>query len=134
MLQDGAQRPFVQAANVLIREIRMNFMKENQVPDLTTAALQGLTTASDPLVLHKVRELRISSDVNGFGTPTGSTPLDALAAPLEEVDSLYRTLCNQGDYAPANEAKKANKLKAMQADIKKCIVAILFKGLVNYII
>ena len=47
---------FVGDAIKLIREIRMNFMTETNVPDLTTSALTGLTKCSDPLLLQMVRE------------------------------------------------------------------------------
>lgn len=103
---------FVQDTSKLVREIKMNYMANYSIPDLTTAALSGLTVASDPLLLAQVRNLRIQSDVNGFSMPTGaaltSGPLDALEA-LKLVDELYRVLVNQSDYAPARKpVHKAN--------------------------
>lgn len=59
---------FVQAASLLICKIRMNFTQQDQIPDLTTSALQGLTEVSDACMSLKTQELRISSDVNGIET------------------------------------------------------------------
>jgi hypothetical protein len=38
---------FVQKANAIILEMKMNFMKPDEVPDLVSVALTGLLTASD---------------------------------------------------------------------------------------
>jgi len=81
----------------------MNFTKEDEVPDLTTSALKGLTSASDLLLCAKVRELRIANDVSGFTGAFGKTPVNAITA-LQEIEDLYDVLVSQSDYAPARAA------------------------------
>ena len=64
---------FVQDATKLVREIKMNFMINSTVPDLTTVALSGLTLSSNNWLLQRVHTIRINNDVNGFGKALGGT-------------------------------------------------------------
>ena len=112
---------FVQDASKLVREIKMNYMANYSIPDLTTAALSGLTVASDPLLLAQVRNLRIQSDVNGFsiGGSLSVGPVDAIEA-LKMVDELHRVLVNQSDYAPARKpTHKANLASAEDSKLEQ---------------
>jgi hypothetical protein len=106
---------FVQDATKLIREIRMNFMHNENVPDLTTAALSGLVTSSDLLVQQLVRNRRIISDVNGFGDKISNQKEDPISV-LQDIDELYRVLVNQNDYSPARMPSSGSK--ALQAQGK----------------
>jgi len=113
---------FVQDATKLVREIKVNYMSNYSIPDLTTAVLSGLTVASDPLLLAQVRNLRIQSDVNGFCLPSGrgtlSLPVpDALEA-LKMIDELYRVLVNQSDYGPARKPVHKANLAGVGEDSK----------------
>ena len=54
-------REFKLEAVKLVREIKMNFMMNSTVPDLTTVALSGLTLSSDDLLLQRVRTICAST-------------------------------------------------------------------------
>jgi len=95
---------FVQDATKLVREIKMNFMINSTVPDLTTVALSGLTLSSDDLLLQRVRTIRINNDVNGFGKALGGAKTYEAIEALMDIDELYRVLVNQDDYSPARAA------------------------------
>ena len=108
---------FVQDAVKLIREIRMNYMKGCDVPDLTTSALTGLTLCTDPLVLQKVRQKRMDSDVNGFDGSPGNSNDDPIVV-LQDLERTYTVLCNQEDYGPAKSTKrKIPSLEAMVGEL-----------------
>ena len=101
---------FVQDATKLVREIKMNFMINSTVPDLTTVALSGLTLSSDDLLLQRVRTIRINNDVNGFGKALGGSKTYEAIEALMDIDELYRVLVNQDDYSPA----RASPSRALQ--------------------
>jgi len=111
-----------QKAEPLCREIIMNSTNISNVPDLATTALFGLTFGSDSLLNNKVRELRIATDVNGFGGPYGNKEISAFDA-LKQIEDVYRVLVNSGDYAPAKLVGKENQAQALQAQIEKTIDA-----------
>jgi hypothetical protein len=74
---------FVQDAVKIVRELQMNFMSDDAMPELTLTALTGLSHSSDPGLKQAVRELRLASDVNGFGfTASAVARPDALSALL----------------------------------------------------
>ena len=104
---------FCHDAAKIVREITMNFTKKDEIPDLTTSALKGLTYASDLLLCAKVRELRIANDVSGFTGAFGGTPVDAITA-LQEIEDLYDVLVAQSDYAPARPAPTSRAGVSMQ--------------------
>ena len=111
---------FCHDASKIVREITMNFTKEDEVPDLTTSALKGLTSASDLLLCAKVRELRIANDVSGFTGAFGKTPVNAITA-LQEIEDLYDVLVSQSDYAPARAAPSSrNGAASFQALHQEC--------------
>ena len=83
---------FVQDASKLVREIRMNFTSNSNVPDLTTTTLSGLILSSDDFLLSQVQTLRVNSDVNGFGGILGSFQAKDPIAALQTIDDLYRAL------------------------------------------
>jgi len=113
---------FVQDATKLVREIKMNYMSNYSIPDLTAAALSGLTVASDPLLLAQVRNLRIQSDVNGFCLPPGrgtlSLPVPDTLEALKMINELYRVLVNQSDYGPARKPVHKANLAGVGKDSK----------------
>jgi len=88
----------------------MNFMANSTVPDLTTAALSGLTLSSDELLLQHVRTIRINNNVNGFGKALGGSKTYEAIDALMDIDELYRVLMNQDDYSPARKSR----IQAMQ--------------------
>jgi hypothetical protein len=93
----------------------MNFMSDDAMPELTLTALTGLSHSSDPGLKQAVRELRLASDVNGFGfTASAVARPDALSA-LQRIADLYRLLVNVKDYAPAASTSGTSKLQAMIA-------------------
>jgi hypothetical protein len=71
---------FVQDAVKIVRELQMNFMSDDAMPELTLTALEGLSHSSDPGLKQEVRTLRLASDVNGFGFSTSIARPDALSA------------------------------------------------------
>jgi len=94
---------FVQDAVKLVREIKMNFMINSTVPDLTTVALSGLTLSSDDLLLQRVRTICINNDVNGFGIALGGAKTYEAIEALMDIDELYCVLVNQDDYSPTRD-------------------------------
>jgi len=96
---------FVQDAVKLVREIKMNFMMNSTVPDLTTVALSGLTLLSDDLLLQRVCTIHINNDVNGFGKALGGAKTYEAIEALIDIDELYRVLVNQDDYSPARDTR-----------------------------
>ena len=108
---------FVQDAVKIVRELQMNYMSEEAMPELTMTALSGLTKSSDPYLLHSVREIRLASDINGFGFAKSTTRPDALSA-LQQVEALYRVLVNTKDYAPLQSASSLRALVASEVDAK----------------
>ena len=107
---------FVQDASKLVREIKMNFTSTSSIPDLTTAALSGLTTATDDFLLAQVRTLRINSDVNGFGGILGTFQAKDPIEALQGLDDLYRILVSQSDYSPARQTSGHKALQAKAED------------------
>jgi hypothetical protein len=105
---------FVQDAVKIVRELQMNFMSDDAMPELTLTALEGLSHSSDPGLKQEVGTLRLASDVNGFGFSTSIARPDALSA-LQRIADLYRVLVNVKDYAPAESVSTASKLQAMVA-------------------
>ena len=87
-------------AMTLIREIKMNYMYPNQVPNLATHALRGLTECTDLNLQPKINELALDSDVNQFGSGVGNKKVDAVEA-LQKVEDVYKVLMNQKRYTPA---------------------------------
>jgi len=96
---------FVQDAVKLVREIKMNFMMNSTVPDLTTVALSGLTLSSDNLLLQRVSTICINNDVNGFGKALGGAKTYQAIEALMDIDELYRVLVNQEDCSPARDTR-----------------------------
>jgi len=95
---------FVQDAVKLVREIKMNFMMNSTVPDLTTVALSRLTLLSDDLLLQRVCTICINNDVNGFGKALDDAKTYEAIEALMDIDELYRVLVNQDDYSPARDS------------------------------
>jgi len=96
----------------------MNFTKKDEIPDLTTSALKGLTFASDLLLCAKVRELRIANDVSGFTGAFSKPPVGAITA-LQQIEDLYDVLNSQSDYAPARPVPTSRTGVAMQGQALK---------------
>lgn len=107
---------FVQDATKLVREIRMNFMRPEDMPNLTSYALNGLKHASDDLLRNKVRDARVSCDNNAHGSAFGNDKKDALEA-LKHIVEYYTVLVDMGDYGPAQAPAKS-----MQAVIKQAVI------------
>lgn len=108
---------FIAAADPLICEIKMNFMQRDQVPTLTTDALNGLKTAMDPFSREIVMTLSPQSDVNGFGSKIGNGKLNVFDA-LEQVCSAWDVMVNQGSYGPAQQVQVPG-VAAMQGEFQK---------------
>ena len=88
-----------QAAYTLVREIKLNFMKPDHVPDLTTSALNGLKCCSDPFLKSKVTELSIASDSNMYSFVPGQAPKAMeVFTTLGHVESIWTVLKNQNNY------------------------------------
>jgi hypothetical protein len=116
---------FCHDASKLICKIRMNFMKNQSVDDLTTIALTGLHHCSEELLRIKVRTISMDNDVNGFESGVGNQKADALDV-LQEAENMYQVLVNMNAYAPAKQVEKKAGLSALQAAI--ALQASLDKG------
>jgi len=109
---------FCHDAAKIVREITTSFTKKDEIPDLTTSALKGLTFASDLLLCAKVRELRIANDVSGFTGAFSKPPVGAITA-LQQIEDLYDVLVSQSDYAPARPVPSSRTGVAMQGQALK---------------
>jgi hypothetical protein len=96
---------FCHDASKLVCEIRMNFMRNAEVTDLTTAALTGLHHCSEELIRIRVRNISMDNDVNGFESSIGNKKADALVV-LQEVEDMYRVLVNMKNYGPSKPLEK----------------------------
>jgi hypothetical protein len=105
---------FCHDASKLVCEIRMNFMRNAAVDDLTTAALTGLHHCSEELLRLKVRGISMDNDVNGFESAIGNKKADALEV-LQQAEDMYRVLVNMKAYAPAKQIDKKGTATAYQA-------------------
>jgi len=94
---------FMQDTTKLVWEIKMNFMTNSTVPDLTAVALSGLTLTSDDLLLQRVRAMRINNNVNGFGKALGGVKTHEAIEALMGINELCWVLVNQDDCSPARE-------------------------------
>jgi hypothetical protein len=113
---------FTHDASKLVCEIRMNFMKNSTVDDLTTVALTGLHACSEELIRIKVRTISMDNDVNGFESGIGNQKADALEV-LQEMEDMYRVLVNLKAYAPAQQLeKKPPTLSGYQASTPDALV------------
>jgi hypothetical protein len=124
----------VQQASDLIREIQMNFLQKNQIPDLCVSALRPFTTSSHEFIRHYVTDkmfyankLILSPSSVASSTSTVVTPgaqagspmtLDPLVL-LQGLEELYLTLKQQSNYPPGEHIASDKKLKAMQGEVKK---------------
>ena len=114
---------FCADAMKIVREIRLNFLLADQVPDLTMIVLNGLTHSSDQMIRNKAREDRLNSSKVGFGRNVNSKILSPIDL-LNEYDDLYRRLCDSQDYAPAQTKPSAaahqasTEFKALQSQMQ----------------
>jgi hypothetical protein len=117
----------VQKASDLIREIQMNFLQKNQVPDLCVSALRPFTSASHEYVRHYVTDkmflankliMNPSSATSTTSTSSSLTALDPLVL-LQGLEELYLTLKQQSNYPPGEQIASDQKFKAMQGEVKK---------------
>ena len=117
----------VQKASDLIREIQMNFLQKNQIPDLCVSALRPFTTASHEFVRHYVTDkmflankliMTPSSATSTTSTSSSLMTLDPLVL-LQGLEELYLTLKQQSNYPPGEQIASDKKFKAMQGEVKK---------------
>ena len=111
----------VQQANAIIRELKMNFMQPDQVPDLIAVALTGFVTGSDSFFRDKVRHIRLISDRNDriSHSPTGTPKkLADITEILAELEETYRSMVQQNDYAPAASAVLPKGVHALVGEVK----------------
>ena len=101
---------FVQDAVTKVKEIELNYISKNQVPDLTMHALKGLLPCDDPYIRMKVTQLSMQADA----AMRTKKPLEPIAT-LEELNEAYISLRNQNNYAPQQADPK---YKALQTEIK----------------
>ena len=105
-------------ASQLIREIKMNYLRKDQIPDLTISALKCFNTTSHPFIKHEVTGLMLKAN-NEIRSPNSSGATDTLAV-LQNLKETYLLLVEQDDYAPGKQPTPAdNKVKAMQGEIKR---------------
>ena len=105
---------FCHDASKLVTEIRMNFMPNAAVDDLTSVALTGLHHSSEELIRFKVRQISMDNDVNGFEGSVGNDKADALEV-LKTAEDMYLVLVNMKGYAPAKPIEKKTGMNAYQA-------------------
>ena len=91
---------FVVEATAIIKEIKMNYLMPNQVPDLTMAALSGLTTCSDTHIRNKARDQRFDANGLSFALTTPVKKVDPIDL-LNSFEQIYCRMIEAKDYTPA---------------------------------
>ena len=125
----------VQKASDLIREIQMNFLRPDQIPDLCVSALKAFMSSSHEFVrfhvtekMLKVNKLIVSPTMATAGNSTTVLANNPKAVPddldplklLQGIEDLYITLKQQNNYPPGEQPTAPDKkLKAMQGEVKK---------------
>ena len=124
----------VQKASDLIREIQMNFLRQDQIPDLCVSALKAFKPSSHEFIRFYVTEkmLKVNKPIMSPGSavlgssttiPTtgGATMPDDLdpLKMLQGIEELYITLKQQNNYPPGEQPVADKKLSAMQGKVKK---------------
>lgn len=98
---------FVKEAIDVVREINVNIVRPNQVPQLTWSALTGLLTSSDTEIRSKARMMHLENDGDEFGAAAGQKfrAADPIIAP-NVFDRMHRRLKNANDCGPAKSAER----------------------------
>ena len=124
----------VQKASDLVREIQMNFLRQDQVPDLCVSALKPFKNSSHEFVRFTVTTSMLKANkmiVTPSSAPSGSSttvrPGSSIATPeelnpltmLQELEELYITLKQQNNYPPGEQLSADKKFKAMQSEVTK---------------
>jgi hypothetical protein len=124
----------VQKASDLIREIQMNFLRQDQIPDLCVSALKAFKPSSHEFVrfyvtekMLKVNKLIMSPGSAALGSSTNVTSTSGATMPddldplkmLQGIEELYITLKQQNNYPPGEQPVADKKLSAMQGEVKK---------------
>jgi hypothetical protein len=125
----------VQRASELIREVQMNFLRQDQIPDLCVGALKAFKSPSYEFVMFHITDkmLRVNKLImfttsatagNTTTVPIGNPQtvpddLDPLKL-LQVIEELYITLKQQNIYPPGEQPTAPDKkLKAMQGEVNK---------------
>ena len=124
----------VQKASDLIREIQMNFLRQDQIPDLCVSALKPFKTSSHEYVrstvttkMLKVNKLIMAPSTASSGNSTTVQTGTGVIVPdeldplkmLQELEELYITLKQQNNYPPGDQLSSDKKFKAMQGEVTK---------------
>jgi hypothetical protein len=125
----------VQKASDLIREVQMNFLRQDQIPDLYVSAWKAFKLSSHEFVRFHITEkmLRVNKLItcpssatagNTNTVPTGNPQtvpddLDPLKL-LQGTGELYFTLKQHNNCPPGEQPTVPDKkLKAMQGEVKR---------------
>ena len=124
----------VQKASDLVREIQMNFLRQDQIPDLCVSALKPFKSSSHEFIriavttsMLKVNKLIMAPSTTPSGSSTTVRSGANSAIPeqlnplvmLQELEELYITLKQQNNYPPGEQLSSDKKFKAMQGEVTK---------------
>lgn len=107
---------FTKDATTIIKEIKLNFLRNDQCPNLTRDALAGLVQCSVPVLQMEVVKARVKANTLTFGQ--GSVPSRDPVELLNDFTEQYKALEENGDWPPAKVVSKAGaNLAEMQQTI-----------------
>ena len=95
----------------ILKDIKSSIMTGQVLPDLTTLALHGLNTSSDPALYNIVSGLCIKFDRDGKPNSTNEDKLQQAIAVLQEVEDAWSVRLLSKHYGPA-VTHKAAEIKA----------------------
>ena len=95
----------------ILKDIARSIMTGQVLPDLTSIALDGLNTTSDPALYNIVSSLCIAHDRDSKPNTTHEDKLQAAIKVLGEVESAWTVRCLSKRYGPAI-THKAAEIKA----------------------
>ena len=95
----------------ILKDIKSSIMTGQVLPDLTTIALHGLNTSSDPALYNIVSGLCIKFDRDGKPNSTNEDKLQQAIAVLQEVEDAWSIRLLSKHYGPA-VTHKAAEIKA----------------------
>ena len=95
----------------ILKDIKRSIMPGQVLPDLTSIALDGLNTTSDPTLYNVVSLLCIAHDRDSKPNTTQEDKLQAAIKVLKDVESAWTVRCLSKRYGPAI-TRKAAEIKA----------------------
>ena len=107
---------YKQRADTLLNELEMNVIRGQVIPTLRTKTLKGLTLSTFSFFQNKIIDMTMETSIG-----SNSSTIDAVKSTLRDIQQMYLTLLEQGNYPPGKQAgtPEDSKLKGLQAQVSK---------------